>query len=65
VSVSLSEAELHGRELLGDLHDGVNLIVSDDHAGLKAAREMRFAGVPWQRCRFHLQQTPATTCHAS
>ena len=34
----------------------VKLIVSDDHAGLKAAREARFAGVPWQRCQFHLQQ---------
>ncbi len=24
--------------------------------GLKAAREARFAGVPWQRYQFHLQQ---------
>jgi transposase-like protein len=31
-------------------------IVSDDDAGLKAAREARFAGVPWQRCQLHLQQ---------
>lgn len=35
---------------------GVQLIVSDDHAGLAAARATRFAGVPWQRCQFHLQQ---------
>jgi len=60
VSVSLSEAEVHWREFLGSLQDrglhGVKLIVSDDHAGLKAAREARFAGVPWQRCQFHLQQ---------
>jgi len=60
VSVSLSEAEVHWREFLGSLQDrglhAVQLIVSDDHAGLKAAREARFAGVPWQRCQFHLQQ---------
>lgn len=60
VSVSLSEAEVHWREFLGSLQDrgvhGVRLIVSDDHVGLKAAREARFAGVPWQRCQFHLQQ---------
>jgi putative transposase len=62
VSVSLSEAEVHWREFLGGLRDrglrGVQMIVSDDHAGLKAARESRFAGVPWQRCQFHLQQRP-------
>jgi len=23
---------------------------------MKAAREARFPGVPWQRCQFHLQQ---------
>jgi transposase-like protein len=60
VSVSLSEAEVHWREFLASLQDrglhAVKLIVSDDHAGLKAAREARFAGVPWQRCQFHLLQ---------
>ena len=60
VSVSLSEAEVHWRDFLAGLQDrglhGVRLIVSDDHAGLKAAREARFPGVPWQRCQFHLQQ---------
>jgi transposase-like protein len=35
---------------------GVELIVSDDHLGLKAARKAVFGGVPWQRCQFHLQQ---------
>jgi putative transposase len=59
-SVSLSEAEVHWRQFLASLQDrglhGVRLIVSDDHAGLKAARAARFAGVPWQRCQFHLQQ---------
>lgn len=60
VSVSLSEAEVHWREFLASLQDrglhGVELIVSDDHAGLKAARIARFPGVPWQRCQCHLQR---------
>jgi transposase-like protein len=60
VSVSLSEAEVHWREFLASLQDrglhGVRYIVSDDHAGLKQARAARFAGVPWQRCQFHLAQ---------
>jgi putative transposase len=37
----------------------VELIISDDQAGLKAAREARFPGVPWQRCPFHLQRNAA------
>lgn len=60
VSVSLSEAEVHWREFLASLQDrglhGVKYIVSDDHKGLKTARESRFPGVPWQRCQFHLMQ---------
>ncbi len=35
---------------------GVQLIVSDAHDGLQAARRAVFGGVPWQRCQFHLQQ---------
>lgn len=58
LSVSLSEAEVHWRELLSSLQargmHGVRLVVSDDHAGLGAAREARLPGVPWQRCQFHL-----------
>jgi hypothetical protein len=60
VSVSLSEADVHWRALLASLQArglfGVHRIVSDDHAGLKAAREARFPGVAWQRSQFHLQQ---------
>ena len=60
VSVAFSEAEIHWREFLAGLQarglHGVQLIVSDDHAGLKAACTARFAGVPWQRCQFHLAQ---------
>jgi putative transposase len=59
-SVSLSEAEVHWRTFLASLQDrglhGVELIISDDHSGLGAARKARFAGVAWQRCQFHLQQ---------
>jgi transposase-like protein len=60
VSVSLSEAEVHWRGFLRGLQQrglsGVELITSDDHSGLKAARLSVFGGVPWQRCQFHLQQ---------
>ena len=60
VSVSLSEAEVHWRDFIANLQDrglhGVLLVISDNHAGLKAAREARLTGVPWQRCQFHLQQ---------
>src|SRR5579875_1289742 len=60
VSVSLSEAEVHWRDFFAHLQErglcGVRLLISDDHAGMKAAREARFPGVPWQRCQFHLQQ---------
>ncbi|WP_407896872.1 transposase, partial [Ferrigenium sp. UT5] len=54
------EAEVHWRSFLDSLVRrglcGVKLIVSDDHAGLKAARRAVFPSVPWQRCQFHLQQ---------
>jgi transposase-like protein len=59
-SVSLSEAEVHWRSFLSELKDrglcGVELIVSDAHEGLQAARKAVFPSVPWQRCQFHLQQ---------
>ena len=60
VSVALSEAEVHWRAFLDSLTrrglKGIKLIVSDDHAGLKAARRAALPSVPWQRCQFHLQQ---------
>ena len=60
VSVSLSEAEVHWRELLRSLVErglhGIQMITSDDHEGIKAALKAVFPGVPWQRCQFHLQQ---------
>jgi len=60
LSVSLSEAEVHWRDFLASLQarglHGLKMITSDDHAGLKAALQSRFTGVPWQRCQFHLGQ---------
>jgi len=60
ISVSLSEHEVHWRTFLESLKKrglgGVQLITSDDHAGLRAARLAVFGGIPWQRCQFHLQQ---------
>ena len=60
ISVSLSEAEVHWRQFLSILKDrglhGVELVTSDAHEGLAAARKAVFGSVPWQRCQFHLQQ---------
>ena len=60
ISVSLSEHESHWNAFLRSLKErgmhGIELIISDDHAGLGAARRAVFGGIPWQRCQFHLQQ---------
>ena len=60
LSCKLSEAEVHWREFLESLQNrglhGLKAIVSDDHAGLKAAIAARLCGVLWQRCQFHLQR---------
>ena len=60
VSVALSEAEVHWRTFLENLQSrgmrGVEYVVSDDHAGLRAARKAVLGGVKWQRCQFHLAQ---------
>ena len=57
-SCALSESEVHWRQFLQSLVarglHGVKFIVSDDHAGLRAARKAMFPAVPWQRCQFHL-----------
>jgi len=59
-SVSLSEAEVHWRSFLSSLKNRglfpTASITSDAHEGLKAALLAVFAGVPWNRCQFHLQQ---------
>jgi transposase-like protein len=60
ISCSLSEAEVHWRTFLEDLLSrglkGVELLISDDHSGLKAALRAVLPSVPWQRCLFHLAQ---------
>ncbi len=60
ISVALSEHEVHWRTLLQSLVvrglSGVQLVTSDAHVGLQAARTAVLGGVPWQRCQFHLQQ---------
>jgi len=60
VSAALSEAEVHWRGFLESLGrrgmHGMKYVVSDDHAGLRAARQAVLPGVPWQRCQFHLAQ---------
>lgn len=60
LSVALSEAEVHWRAFFENLQArglrGTTFIVSDDHAGLKAARRAVFGGTNWQRCQFHLAQ---------
>jgi putative transposase len=60
VSVSLSEHEVHWKAFLESLQNrglcGVQLVTSDDHAGLRAARLAVFGSIMWQRCQFHLQR---------
>jgi len=50
ISVSLSEAEAHWRSFLEGLVkrglEGVQLIISDNHAGMEAARKAVFSGAP-------------------
>ena len=60
ISISLSEQEVHWKEFLKSLKErglvGIQLIISDDHGGLGAARRAVFGSILWQRCQFHLQQ---------
>ncbi len=57
VDVGDSENETFWTEFLRGLKDrnltGVRLVVSDAHAGLKAAIRRVFQGSGWQRCRVH------------
>ncbi len=73
VSVALSEAEVHCRDFLDSLNkrglSGVNYIVSDDHAGPRAARRAVFPAVPWQpnftqQRSFICNKTRKSTCLA-
>ena len=55
VYVAFSEAKAHWRALLENLVarglQGVEFITSDDHPGLKAARQAVLPGARWQRCQ--------------
>ena len=57
VDVGDSETETFWTEFLRGLKDrglaGVRLVISDAHAGLKAAIRRVFQGAAWQRCRVH------------
>src|SRR3954451_2134118 len=57
VDVGDSENETFWTEFLRDLKDrgltGVRLVISDAHAGLRAAIRRVLQGAAWQRCRVH------------
>src|SRR3712207_5921182 len=57
VEVADTESEATYQDLFRSLKArglrGVELVVSDDHKGLKAAIERHFQGASWQRCQVH------------
>jgi putative transposase len=57
VEVADTESEATYQDLFRSLKArglrGVELVVSDDHEGLKAAIERHFQGASWQRCQVH------------
>jgi len=57
VEVADTESEATYHELFRSLKSrglwGVELVVSDDHKGLKAAITRHFQGASWQRCQVH------------
>jgi len=57
VDIGDSENETFWTEFLRDLKtrglDGVQLVISDAHKGLRAAIRRVFQGTGWQRCRVH------------
>ena len=57
VEVADTESEATYQELFQSLKarglSGVELVVSDDHKGLKAAISRHFQGASWQRCQVH------------
>jgi putative transposase len=65
VDVGDSEDELFWTGFLRSLKDrglgGVRLVISDAHAGLKAAITRVLQGTAWQRCRVHLMRNLLAT----
>jgi transposase-like protein len=43
---------------------GVHLVISDAHAGLKAAVAQQFTGAAWQRCRVHFMRNVGSAVSA-
>lgn len=43
---------------------GVHLVISDAHAGLKAAITQQFSGAAWQRCRVHFMRNVGSAVSA-
>nr|WP_277814068.1 IS256 family transposase [Rhodococcus opacus] len=43
---------------------GVHLVISDAHAGLKAAVAQQFTGSSWQRCRVHFMRNVRSAVHS-
>jgi transposase-like protein len=62
VEVADTESEATYNELFKSLKarglKGVEMVVSDDHEGLKAAIERHFQGACWQRCQFSITHSP-------
>jgi transposase-like protein len=58
VAVAETESEASYQELFRTLRarglSGVRLVISDDHAGLRAAITRHFQGAGWQRCQVHV-----------
>lgn len=69
VDIGDSENESFWTEFLRTLKDrgldGVRLVVSDAHAGLKAAIKRVFQGASWQRCRVHAMRNLMAAAHHS
>ena len=65
VDIGDSEDETFWTRFLRTLKDrglsGVRLVISDAHAGLKAAIRKCFAGSSWQRCRVHFARNLLAT----
>ncbi len=67
VDVGDSENETFWTEFLRDLRErglsGVQLVISDAHAGLKAAIRRVLQGSAWQRCRVHALRNLMSVAH--
>lgn len=67
-AVGDSESFDFWREFLAGLRarglSGVHLVISDAHAGLKAAVAAQFTGSSWQRCRVHFMRNVQSAVHS-